>query len=82
MALEDGFTAMCLATGGRADRGLATSVRATCRAWDLDLDAGVLDLDAGRWAAGSSSLGYARAWWMAPTLECSDARARSQVLRT
>jgi hypothetical protein len=57
MALEDGFTATCLAAGVRADRGLATGGRATCPA--RDLDAGVMDLDAGGWAAGSSSLGYA-----------------------
>jgi hypothetical protein len=37
---------------------------------------------AGGWAAGSSSLGYAWARWPAPALECSDARARSQVLGT
>jgi hypothetical protein len=82
MALEDGFTATCLAAGVRADRGWATGGRATCPAWDLNLDAGVLDLDIGGWAAGSSSLGYAWARWPAPTLKCSDARARSQVLGT
>ena len=49
MALEDGFTATCLAAGGRADRGWATGGRATCPAWDLDLDAGVLDC---RWLGG------------------------------
>jgi hypothetical protein len=80
MALEDGFTATCLAADVRADRGLATGGWATCPAWDLD--AGVMDLDAGGWVAGSSSLGYVWARWLAPTLECSDARARSQVLGT
>jgi hypothetical protein len=80
MALEDGFTATCLAASVRANRGLATSGRATCPAWDLD--AGVMDLDAGGCAASSRSLGYVWARWPAPTLECSDARARSQVLGT
>jgi hypothetical protein len=73
MALEDGFTATCLAVGVRANRGLATGGRATCPPWDLD---------AGGWAASSSSLGYVWARWPAPTLECSGVRARSQMLGT